>query len=131
MERFGRAEMAVRDLVEAAHSDAVEHTGSELANELQELLGQKMVAFAIGDRHPKSIGRYARGDREPDDETTKKLIDLYTVALILQARMRAETVRTWMLGTNPRLRGKAPIEMLHEGKINPVFAAAKAFVTTR
>jgi hypothetical protein len=121
----------VQDLLEDAHRAAtqLEHRG--LASELQELLGQKLVAFAVGDRHPKTIGRYARGEREPDAQTLGRLVDLYTVVAILREGMRDASIKAWMMGSNPRLKGKAPIEAVHEGRAYEVMGAAKSFVTRR
>jgi hypothetical protein len=45
--------------------------------------------------------------------------------------MRRQAVRSWMLGSNPRLRGKAPIEAFHEAKLADVERAARAFLTNR
>lgn len=118
-------------VVEEAHRQATGLTGNQLAEQLQDLLGQKLVAYALGDRHPKTIGRYARGERLPDDAAVTTLVDLSTIAGILEHSMRRETVKTWMLGSNPRLRGKAPIALVHEGKADKVIAAAKAYVTGR
>jgi hypothetical protein len=118
-------------LVEDAHRAAIEARPPQLASELQELLGQKLVAFAAGDRHPKTIGRYARGDREPEPETLGRLVDLYTVVGILRTGMRDHAIKAWMLGSNPRLQGKAPIEAIHEGHAYEVMGAAKAFVSRR
>ena len=123
--------MTTADVVDAAHRDAVERNGRELAAALQEALGQKLVAFAIGDRHPKTIGRYARGERAPEDEALRGLTNLYAIVRVLERGMRQETVKVWMLGSNPRLRGKAPIEVFHEGKVDKVMGAATAFVTNR
>lgn len=121
----------VEDLVEDAHREATHLDSRELAANLQALLGQKLVAFALGDRHPKSVGRYARGDREPDAATLGQLVDLYTVISILRQGMSEQTVKAWMMGKNPRLKGKAPIEAVHEGHAYEVMGAAKAFVTRR
>ena len=120
--------MAVRDRFEIAHSRVATQSGEELAGELQEVLGQKLVALAIGDRHPKSVGRYARGERSVDPETLATLTDLATTVAILRQGMRKESVRTWMLGANPRLRGKAPIEAFHEGRRHQVIGAAQVFI---
>lgn len=123
--------MAVRDLFETAHHEAVQHSGRELAEGLQETLGQKLVAFAIGNRHPKSVGRYARGERAVDADTLAKLVDLATVVGILRRGMREQAVKTWMLGANPRLRGRAPVEVFHDGRRAQVIGAAEAFVADR
>jgi hypothetical protein len=125
------SEMTVQELLEGAHDTAAQLEPRQLAGELQAVLGQKLVAFALGDRHPKTIGRYARGEREPDDAAVRQLVDLYTLVELLENGMRRQAVRSWMLGTNPRLRGKAPIEAFHEGKLTDVQRAARAFLANR
>lgn len=122
---------AIDHVIEDAHQAATDVHASQLASELQELLGQKLVAFAVGDRHPKTIGRYARGEREPEPATLGRLVDLYTVVGILRNGMREHAIKAWMMGTNPRLKGRAPIEVIHEGRAYEVMGAAKAFVTRR
>jgi hypothetical protein len=104
---------------------------SELASELQALLGQKLVAFAIGDRHPKTVGRYASGQRPPDNETLARMVNLYTIISILENGMRRQAVKGWMLGANPHLRFKAPIEVFHDGRERDVMRAAYRFVSHR
>ncbi len=118
-------------LIEDAHRVATDVVPSQLASELQELLGQKLVAFGVGDLHPKTIGRYARGDREPEPVSLGRLVDLYTVVGILRSGVSDHAIKAWMMGTNPRLNGKAPIEAMHEGRAYEVMGAAKAFVTRR
>lgn len=122
---------AVEDLIEDALRTATEMDSRSLASDLQELLGQKLVAFAVGDRHPKTIGRYARGDREPEPETLGRLVDLSSVVSILRQGMRDTSVKAWMMGSNPRLKGRAPIEAIHDGQAYEVMGAAMAFVTRR
>jgi hypothetical protein len=121
----------VQDLIEDAHHTAVGLDAASLADDLQGVLGQKLVAYAVGDRHPKTIGRYARGEREPEPETLGRLVDLHTIVGILRQGMREETVKAWMMGKNPRLKGVAPIDAVHEGDAYEVMAAAKAFVVPR
>lgn len=123
--------MAVDQLIEDAHRAATDLEPMRLAGELQELLGQKLVAFAVGDRHPRTIGRYARGERSPEPRALGRLVDIYTVVRILDDGMRSSSVKAWMMGSNPRLRGRAPIEAIHDGRAYEVMGAAKAFVTRR
>lgn len=123
--------MTVQEVFENAHRSATDLSPSELASELQVVLGQKLVAFALGDRHPKTIGRYARDDRQPDDQTLRRLIDLYTIVSILETGMRRQAVKSWMLGANPHLRSKAPIEVFHDGHTRDVMRAAHRFVCAR
>jgi hypothetical protein len=123
--------MGVQEAFETAHDTATRLTGAELASDLQAVLGQKLVAFAVGDRHPKTIGRYARDERDPDDATLRRLVDLYTVTSILEQGMRRQTVRSWMLGSNPHLAGKAPIDVFHDGRYRDVVRAARLFLSRR
>jgi hypothetical protein len=98
---------------------------------MQAALGQKLVAYVVGDRHPKTIGRYARGEREPNDETLARLVNLCTVVQLLEQRMRRQTVKSWLLGSNPHLRGKAPADLLHDGNFSDVVRAARIFISRR
>jgi hypothetical protein len=123
--------MTVQEVMEGAHRSAVELSADELAYELQAVLGQKLVAFAVGDRHPKTIGRYARRERQPDDQTHRRLIDLYTIVGVLETGMRRPAVKSWMLGANPHLRSHAPIEVFHDGRTTDVMRAAQRFVSAR
>ena len=124
-------EAAVDQLVEDAHRAATGLEPARLAGELQELLGQKLVAFAVGDRHPRTIGRYARGERLPESRALGRLVDIYTVVRILGEGMREQSIKSWMMGSNPRLKGKAPIEAIHDGRAYEVMGTAGAFVTRR
>lgn len=121
--------MAVDQFVEDAHRAATGMESARLAGELQELLGQKLVAFAVGDHHPRMIGRYARGERLPEPRALGRLVDIYTVVRILGEGMREQSIKSWMMGSNPRLKGKAPIEAIHDGRAYEAMGAAKAFVT--
>jgi hypothetical protein len=122
-----------RNVLDEAHRDAVSRPSSEVASDLQELLGQKLVAFAIGDRHPKTVGRYARGEREPEEDAHAALVDLYTVVGILRSggARPGPWIKKWMLGSNPRLRGKAPVQVFHDGQRYRVMGAAQAFISRR
>jgi hypothetical protein len=122
---------AVDPLIENAHRAATGLEPKRLAGELQELLGQKLLAFAVGDRHPKTIGRYARGERPPEAQTLGRLVDIYTVVRILDDGMRRSSVKAWMMGSNPRLKGRVPIEAIHDGRAYEVMGAARAFVAQR
>ncbi len=118
------------DLIDAAHRAAIETEVQQMAADLQAVFGEKVVAFAIGDRHPKSVGRYARGERNPDDASLARLTDLYQVMRVLQNdRPEAGSwMKKWMLGSNARLGGKAPVQVFHAGHTSEVLGAARAFV---
>jgi len=110
--------------VEQARRDATRLPIDSIAQKLQETLGQRLTAFAVASSDPKAIGRYATGRQKPRDDTTARLRDLYVVTQILLARETAETVRAWMIGSNPLLEDRAPIELLHEDAGSSVRRAA-------
>jgi len=53
------------------------------------------------------------------------------VVRILGEGMRGSSIKSWMMGSNPRLKGRAPIEVIHDGHAYEVMGAARAFVTRR
>jgi hypothetical protein len=123
--------VTVQQALDTAHRQATDLTGNELAAELQAALGQKLVAYVVGDSHPKTIGRYARGEREPPNAILARLVNLYNVMSVLEQGMRRQTVKSWLLGANPHLRDKAPADLLHEGKEPEVMRAARIFINRR
>jgi len=49
------------------------------------------------------------------------------VSLLIESGETASTVRAWLIGSNPQLEDRAPIEVFHEGAIDQVKRAAEAF----
>jgi hypothetical protein len=117
-------------LRERAHREAMRADIPSIAGRLQETLGQRMSAFAIGVKDPRSIGKYARGDQVPRDDTAQRLRHLYEITLVLLARETPETVRAWMLGSHPLLEDRSPVELLHEDDQDPVGRTASAEART-
>jgi hypothetical protein len=113
--------------LEQVHRLAISQDVATLAQSLQETLGQRLVAYAVGIRDPKAIGKYARG-RAPRADTEARLRDLFQVTRLLLGRESAATARAWMIGANPQLEDQAPIELLHNRQLGPVLRAAEAFV---
>jgi len=109
------------------HRLAVTEGIEAIVQSLQEVLGQRLVAYAIGIKDPKAIGRYATGRQTPRAEVERRLRDLFQITRLLLKAESAETVRAWMIGANPQLADLAPIEQLHEGSVQPVIRAAGAF----
>jgi hypothetical protein len=91
-----------------------------MAGRLQDMLGQRITAYAIGIRDPRSIGKYGRGDSQPRAETEQRLRNLYEITQVLLTRETSQTVRAWMLGAHPLLEDRSPIELLHEDNHPPV-----------
>jgi hypothetical protein len=97
-----------------------------MAGGLQELLGQRVVAYATGLRSPKAVGRWTTGTN-PHREQDKKLRNLYRTVLILRESYGPETIRAWLEGANPDLGDVAPIDALRQGRDVDVFRAAEDF----
>lgn len=113
--------------IEQVHRLAVSEEIATVAQSLQETLGQRLVAFAVGIKDPKAIGKYATG-RHPRADTEARLRDLYRITRLLLSEETPATTRAWMIGANPQLEDVAPIEALHERRTAAVMRAAEAFV---
>ena len=106
---------------------SVQEGTDTIAQSLQETLGQRLTAFAVGIKDPKAIGKYAAG-RQPRADTEARLRDLFRVTRLLLSTEPPATVRAWMIGANPQLADEAPIEALHRRQTPAVMRAAEAFV---
>ena len=96
---------------EQAHRDAIRANIDSIAERLQEMLGQQITAFAVGVKDPRAIGRYARGEAAPRQNTATRLRQLYEITQVLLARDTPETIRAWLLGSHPMLEDQSPIEI--------------------
>jgi len=115
---------------DVAHREATRTDFRQIAQELQEALGQRLVAYATGVRSPQAVGRWATGKNEPQGQTDQRLRDLYRVFVILRDTESDQTIRAWLQGANPQLANQAPIELLHEdpSAVTAVADAALNFV---
>lgn len=112
---------------ERAYHDAMRLPVALLADRLQDTLGQQITAYAVGLKDPRIIGKYARkAVKKPAEPTTDRLRRLYVITQILLTCETPETVRAWMIGANPLLEDRPPIQLLHEEDDQPVEGAAKA-----
>jgi hypothetical protein len=116
-------------LAEQIHRTALRQSTATIAASLQETVGQRLVAFAVGIRNPKLVGRWARAEHAPRQGHERVLRELFQiVSLLIESGESASTVRAWLIGSNPQLEDLAPIEVFHEGQIERVKRAAEAFV---
>lgn len=116
-------------LAEEIHRMALRQPASTVAASLQEMIGQRLVAFAVGVRNPKLVGRWARAEHAPRQAHERALRDLFqVVSLLAESGESGATVRAWLIGSNPQLGDLAPIEVFHEGHTERVKRAAQAFV---
>lgn len=101
----------------------------DVANFLQESLGQKLVAVMAGVKDPSTVGRWASGAVEPRAATEARLRSIYQVFTLLMDQESIHTIRAWFVGLNPQLDDTSPARAIAEGDIKEVMVAAKAFLT--
>jgi len=111
---------------EQAHDEAMRASIDSIAGYLQEALGQRLTAYAVGIKDPRTIGRWARGEQgqKPREATAQRLRGLFEITQLLLGRESPETVRAWLLGANPLLDDRAPVELLHQDDHPPVHRTA-------
>jgi hypothetical protein len=101
----------------------------EMAEHLQDLLGQKVTAAIAGLTDPRLVGRWARGEAAADAEVARRLRDAFRVARLLGQADTPDTVCAWFLGMNPMLDDQAPAELIARDPAR-VMQAARAFVVS-
>lgn len=69
----------LKDLSERAHQETVRSATPDIAATLQRLFGQRIVAFMTGVEDPKAVGRWARGERTPRDDTEQRLREAFQI----------------------------------------------------
>ncbi len=112
-----------------AHKKAVVIEINEIARYLQELLGQKLVAYMAGVSDPKVVGRWAQGTQSPRNEPERRLRAAFQICHLLVSQDNAHTVRAWFIGMNPQLGDDSPAEAIHDGRLKEALAAARSFVS--
>ncbi|MDQ2651906.1 MAG: XRE family transcriptional regulator [Chloroflexota bacterium] len=118
------------DLEKQAHHASIHSPTPHIAGVMQELLGQRLVAAMTGIGDEKTVGRWARGEREPRGESERRMRDAFQIVSLLSLADSPAMARAWFVGMNPHLRDRAPFAVLSETpeSASQVLAAAKAFV---
>lgn len=95
---------------------------------LQDVLGQRLLAYTTEVRSAQAIGSWAAGEATPRAGADQRLRALYQTVLILrEAGLSRHTIRAWLQGANPDLGERAPIELLRQGRDTAVLHAAENF----
>lgn len=117
-------------IVEEVYEQETRTSVQDIASALQKDVGQRLVAYVTGNRSPKIVGRWASGEGNPQtDEAEGRLRSLYRTYLILLSREEPPTIRNWLLGANPHLGDRPPIQILREGDQSKVYKAAQEFIS--
>ncbi len=118
----------LRSAPQDAHRKTVESTIQDVVGYMQEVLGQKLVAYIAGVSDPRTVGRWAAGERAPRAEHEQRLRCAYQTFQLLLAEESPHTVRAWFLGLNPQLDDQSPAQSIRDGAFRDVLVAAKAFL---
>jgi hypothetical protein len=119
---------------EQLEHDATVLAASEIAAYLQEQLGQRMAAHAVGLADTRQIGRYSRAHGPaPSQVTERRLREAYKVVRMICEAYDDNTAKAWLFGTNSRLDDNAPIELLGQAtdtaQLAGVVRAARQFAS--
>lgn len=120
-------DLASRPLGRTAHKESVVLASPAIVARLQEVLGRDVVAIITG-KTTRQVSRWASGDAKPPLEEQRLLRDTFQVVQLLAEVDPDEVVRAWFIGMNPQLDDAAPLEVIAEGRVRDVMAAARAFV---
>jgi len=119
----------VRQRSADAHRKQVEFAIADIAEFLQETLGQKLVAYIAGISDAKTVGQWIKGSQAPRHDSEVRLRTAFQIFHLLQDEESPHTVRAWMIGMNPQLDDVSPAEALHDGQLKDVLVAAKAYIS--
>jgi hypothetical protein len=110
-----------------SHALAMRTPLSQIAQELEQALGQRLTAVIAGVADAKAVGQWGRGARVPHPDTEQRLRDAYYVTRLLLDVESPSTVRAWFSGMNPDLDDRAPALMLRDDP-SRVLQAARSFL---
>lgn len=101
---------------------------SDVAGYLQEIFGQKLVAF-MTDADAKTVRRWIEGT-PPRSEAEQRLRAVQQIYELLVQVESPHTIRAWFIGMNPQLNDDiSPSEAIRDGDVRDALAAAKAFMS--
>jgi hypothetical protein len=110
------------------HRRTVETDIADVATYLKDVFGPKLVAYMAGIGDPRTVSRWAAGERNPRAEAEFRLREAYRIFQLLQTEESPHTVRAWFVGLNPQLDDESPAQAISEGRVRDALVAAKAFL---
>jgi hypothetical protein len=118
--------MAIRAEVDS-HTVAIRASVSQIAGELENLLGQRLTVVIAGVSDAKAVAKWARGERTTRPEAEQRLRDAYYIIHLLLQAEAPSTIRAWFSGMNPGLDDRAPALVLGDDAPR-VLQAARTFL---
>ena len=104
--------MSLAIVPEKVSEEAARLPVNEIAEFLQQHLGQRMTAYISGVTDPKMVSRWIAGRNTPRDEPKMRLREGYQVVRLLVGAYGDETAKAWLFGSNTRLDDQAPAYVL-------------------
>lgn len=117
--------LSIDETVNQARARAKAASTAEIAGELRDALGEKMLGFVVGSA-PSNVASWSEVE-PPEAKKATALRRVYEVYLLLKPLDDEATIRAWLIGMNPMLDDRAPAELLAEGDFDAAFTAARAF----
>lgn len=114
----------------AAHLHTTRLAIANIAETLQDVLGQKLTAHLAGLTDTKAIGEYAKGTRTPRPEVESRLRLAFQVFQIIVDADSDHVARAWFIGLNPQLNDDTPADAIRNDRLKDVVIAARAFVNS-
>src|SRR3954447_16203748 len=118
------ADHARPDLV--AHAHVTRADFEDVATELRELLGAKLVAYLGGVTETRAVNQWAEGERTPGDDVQQRLRFALRVALPIANADSPKIAQAWFQGLNPQLDDRSPARLLREGELDEIGPAIVA-----
>lgn len=111
-----------------AYRQSVQMTIADVANYLQDVLGQKLTAYMTAVSEG-TVGAWGRGEQTPRPAADAALRLAFRIFHLLQEHESPHTVRAWFVGLNPQLEDESPATAIREGRQKEVLVAARAFIS--
>ena len=104
----------------SAHTRATRLPFEELASELRDTLGAKLLAYIGGVGETRAVRQWAVGDRTPSERVQDRLRLVYQVAVTIAENDSPKVAQAWMQGLNPQLDDRSPARLLRDGDLEQV-----------
>ncbi|MCZ7537647.1 MAG: hypothetical protein M5T61_18195 [Acidimicrobiia bacterium] len=106
---------------------------STLVDELNELLGPKLVAYIAGVQEARTVRQWIVAECDVRAPVPDRLRLAFQVASLIAQHDSASVARAWFQGLNPQLDDRSAARLLREGDLDEVgpqiLSAARAFVS--
>lgn len=109
----------------ACHKLSVKMSFPEIAHDLRDILGGKLVAYIGSVTETRAVRQWADGERRPSKAVEDRLRLAYRAAKCISDLDGREIAQAWFQGLNPMLGDVSPARLLREGEVEEV---GKAFI---